>query len=83
MVSRSFQCEQLFSIMNNPKSPVRSRLIDTHLNSVLNVSSTNNMSPKIKKVVAQKICKISQTSKRNYLYEFYLIELINRCVHNI
>lgn len=66
MFSSTYQFEQLFSLMNNNKSPVISRLTDTHLNSVLKVASSNKFSPEIEKLVAEKRCQVSQTSKRNY-----------------
>ncbi|XP_060836290.1 general transcription factor II-I repeat domain-containing protein 2B-like [Rhopalosiphum padi] len=64
MFSSTYQCEQLFSLMNSNKSPVRSRLTDTHLNAVLKVASSNNISPEIEKLVGEKRCKVS--SKNNY-----------------
>ncbi|CAI6350830.1 unnamed protein product [Macrosiphum euphorbiae] len=64
MFSSTYQCEQLFPLMNSNKSPVRSRLTDTHLNAVLKVASSNNMSPEIEKLVGEKRCQIS--SKKNY-----------------
>jgi len=63
MFSSTYQCEQLFSLMNSNKSPVRSRLTDTHLNAVLKVASSNNISPEIEKLVGEKRCQIS--SKKN------------------
>lgn len=65
MFSSTYQCEQIFSLMNSNKSPIRSRLTDTHLNAVLKVASSNKISPDIEKLVAEKRCQISQTSKRN------------------
>ena len=70
MFSSTYQCEQLFSLMNSNKSPVRSRLTDTHLNAVLKVASSNNMSPEIEKLVGAKRCQIS--SKKKLLICFFL-----------
>jgi hypothetical protein len=64
MFSSTYLCEQLFSLMNSNKSSVRSRLTDIHLNSVLKVASSNNISPEIEKLVEEKRCQIS--SKKNY-----------------
>lgn len=47
MFSSTYRCEQLFSLMNNDKPPVRFRLTGTHLNSMLKVASFNTISPKI------------------------------------
>jgi hypothetical protein len=50
--------------MNSNKSLERSRLTDTHLNAVLKVASSNNISPEIEKLVGEKKYQIS--SKKNY-----------------
>jgi len=70
MFSSTYKCEQLFSIMNSKESPVRSRLTDTHLNTVLKVASSNNISLKIEKLVGEKKCQISSKKKFIYLHLF-------------
>lgn len=51
MFSSTYQCEELFSLTSSNKSPVRFRLSDTHLNSVLKVASSNKNSLEIEKLV--------------------------------
>jgi len=52
--------------MNSNKSPVRSRLTEIYLNSVLKVALSNKIFPEIEKLVAEKRCQLAQTLKRNY-----------------
>uniref|UniRef100_A0A2H8TZF9 General transcription factor II-I repeat domain-containing protein 2B n=1 Tax=Melanaphis sacchari TaxID=742174 RepID=A0A2H8TZF9_9HEMI len=48
---------------NSNKSAVRSRLTDTHLNALLKVVSSNNISLKIEKLVGEKTCQILSKTK--------------------
>lgn len=45
MFNRSYQCEQIFLLMNSNKS-VRSKFTDPHLNSVQKTASSNKILPK-------------------------------------
>jgi len=45
VVINTIQCDQPFLSMHRYNSPIRSRLIDIHLNSALKVASYNKFSP--------------------------------------
>ena len=55
-----YQCEQLFSVMNGNKSPVRCCINNDHVGSILKVVSANKISPEIGKIVAEKKCQVSE-----------------------
>ncbi|UYV67452.1 hypothetical protein LAZ67_5000654 [Cordylochernes scorpioides] len=45
MFGSTYRCEQLFSLMKGNKSPIRSRITDVHLGSVLKLITANKNSP--------------------------------------
>ncbi|UYV75177.1 hypothetical protein LAZ67_12002754 [Cordylochernes scorpioides] len=59
MFGSTYRCEQLFSLMKGNKTPVRSRITDVHLWSVLKLITANKISPEVGKMVAEKRCQIS------------------------
>ena len=59
MFGSTYQCEQLFSVMNGNKSPVRSCINNAHVGSILKVVSANKISPEIGKILAEKRCQVS------------------------
>ncbi|XP_045442552.1 general transcription factor II-I repeat domain-containing protein 2-like [Pipistrellus kuhlii] len=59
MFGSTYLCEQLFTVMKGNKSPVRSRISDVHLGSVLKVITANKISPEVGKIVAEKRCQVS------------------------
>ena len=59
MFGSTYRYEQLFSLMQGNKSPIRSRITDGNLGSVLKLISANNFSPEVEKMVAEKKCQIS------------------------
>lgn len=63
MFGSTYLCEQLFSIMKINKTSHRSRLTDEHLQSILRISSTQNLTPNINKLVAKKRCQQSSSDK--------------------
>ena len=54
-----YRCEQVFSLMKGNKSPIRSRITDRHLGSVLKLITANKIAPEVEKMVAEKRCQIS------------------------
>lgn len=59
MFGSTYRCEQLFSVMKGNKSPIRNRINDAHLGSVLKVITANKISPEIGKIIAEKRCQVS------------------------
>ncbi|UYV81898.1 hypothetical protein LAZ67_21000070 [Cordylochernes scorpioides] len=59
MFGSTYRCEQLFSLMKGNKPPIRSRITDVHLGSVLKLITANKISPEVGKMVAEKRCQIS------------------------
>jgi hypothetical protein len=59
MFGSTYRCEQLFSLMKGNKSPIRSRITDSHLGSVLKIITANKIAPGVGKMVAEKRCQIS------------------------
>lgn len=58
----TYLCEQLFSIMNNNKNEKRTSLTNTHLVSILKVSTAQNIKPDIDNLVSKK--RIQASSSR-------------------
>ncbi|UYV60629.1 GTF2IRD2 [Cordylochernes scorpioides] len=50
----TYRCEQLFSHMKGNKSPIRSRITDVHLGSVLKLITANKISPGVGKMSSLK-----------------------------
>ncbi|UYV85149.1 LSM14A, partial [Cordylochernes scorpioides] len=50
MFGSTYRCEQLFSLMKGNKSPIRSRITDVHLGSVLKLITANKISPEVGKM---------------------------------
>jgi hypothetical protein len=63
MFGSTYQCEQLFSIMNGNKSPVRNKLNNIHINSIVKIASAEKFSPDINKLVSEKRCQFSGSNK--------------------
>ena len=59
MHGSTYCCEQLFMIIKGNRSPLRSRITDIHLGSVLKVITANNISPEIDNIVAARRCQVS------------------------
>lgn len=59
MFGSTYRCEQLFTIMKGNKSPIRSRITDIHLGSVLKVITADKIVPEVGKIVAGKRCQVS------------------------
>lgn len=53
-------CEKLFSVMKINKATHWSRLTDAHLQSILRISTTQNLAPNVNELVAKKIFLIFQ-----------------------
>ncbi|UYV60914.1 hypothetical protein LAZ67_1002785 [Cordylochernes scorpioides] len=47
MFGSTYRCEQLFSLMKGNKTPIRSRITDVHLGSVLKLITANKISPEV------------------------------------
>ncbi|UYV75065.1 GTF2IRD2 [Cordylochernes scorpioides] len=71
MFGSTYRCEQLFSLMKGNKSPIRSRITDVHLGSVLKLITANKISPEVGKVVAEKRCQISGRKYKLYFLFSY------------
>ena len=54
----TYLCEQFFSRMNHVKSPVRSLISDSHMESLLR-NATSSIAPDIAKLVREKQCQTS------------------------
>ena len=63
MFGSTYLCEQLFSVMKINKTSHRSRLTDEHLQSILRISITQNLTPNINELVANKRCQTSSSDK--------------------
>ena len=59
MFGSTYRCEQLFSLMKGNKSPIRSRITDSHLGSVLKLITANKIFPEVEKMVKEKRCQKS------------------------
>ena len=63
MFGSTYLCEKLFSVMKTNKTAHRSRLTDEHLQSILRVSTTRDLTPNINQLVAKKRCQTSSSDK--------------------
>ncbi|KAM3599081.1 uncharacterized protein V6R79_007695, partial [Siganus canaliculatus] len=63
MFGSTYLCEQLFSVMKTNKTAHRSRLTDAHLQSILRISTTQNLAPNVNELVAKKRCQASSSDK--------------------
>ena len=63
MFGSTYLCEQLFSVMKINKTSHRSRLTDEHLQSIMRISMTQNITPNINELVAKKRCQTSSSDK--------------------
>ena len=77
MFGSTYCCEQLFTIMKGNKSPLRSRITDIHLGSVLKITTTNNISPEIDNIVDKLICRWQKNVK--FLEEKFIYFLCSYC----
>ena len=59
MFGTTYLCEQLFSIMSLKKNKIRSRLTNQHLNNILKVVSTQNLTPDVEEIIKNKRSQIS------------------------
>ena len=59
----TYLCEQLLSVMKINKTSNRSGLTDQRLQSILRISTTQNLTPIINKLVAKKRCQASSSDK--------------------
>lgn len=59
MFGSTYQREQLFSVINGNRSPVRNCVNNPHVGSILKVVSANKISPEIGKIVSEKRCQVS------------------------
>jgi hypothetical protein len=63
MFGSTYLCEQLFSVMKINKTSHRSRLTDEHLQSIMRISMTQNITPNINELVAKKRRQTSSSDK--------------------
>lgn len=63
MFGSTYLCEKLFSVMKINKTAHRSRLTDEHLQSILRISTTQNLAPNVNKLFAKKRCQASRSDK--------------------
>lgn len=59
MFGTTYLCEQVFSVMSINKTKLRSRLTHKHLNNILKVAATQNVTPDIDALVKAKRCQVS------------------------
>lgn len=63
MFGSTYLCEKLFSVMKTNKTSHRSCLTDEHLQSILRISTTQNLTPNLNELVAKKRCQASSSDK--------------------
>jgi len=63
MFGSTYLCEKLFSVMKTNKTAHRSRLTDEHLQSILRISTTRDLTPYINELVAKIRCQASSSDK--------------------
>lgn len=63
MFGSTYLCEKLFSVMKLNKTVHRSRLTDEHLQSILRISATQDLTPNLNEIVAKKRCRASSSDK--------------------
>ena len=59
MFGTTYLCEQVFSVMSVNKTKLRSRLTHKHLNDILKLAATQNVTPNIDALVKAKRCQVS------------------------
>jgi len=59
MFGTTYLCEQVFSVMSINKTKLRSRLTHKHLNDILKLAATENVTPDIDALVKAKRCQVS------------------------
>lgn len=62
MFGTTYLCEQIFSVMNINKTKMRSRLTNKHLNDILKVTASQDMTPGVDALVQAKRCQVSGTN---------------------
>lgn len=63
MFGSTYLCEQLFSLMKMNKTPLRSRLSDEHLHSILRISSAQSLTPDIDMLASKKRSQVSGSNQ--------------------
>lgn len=59
MFGSTYLCEQLFSTLKNTKTPERSTITDQHLQSILKITTANEIEPNFDDLVNEKRCQVS------------------------
>lgn len=59
MFGTTYLCEQVFSVMSRNKTKLRSRLTHKHLNHILKLAATQDVTPDIDALVKAKRCQVS------------------------
>ena len=59
MFGTTYLCEQVFSVMSINKTKLRSRLLQQHLNDILKLAATQDVTPDIDALVKAKRCQVS------------------------
>ncbi|CAL9692766.1 unnamed protein product [Knipowitschia caucasica] len=62
MFGTTYLCEHIFSVMNINKTKMRSRLTNKHLNDILKVTASQDMTPGVDALVQAKRCQVSGTN---------------------
>lgn len=63
MFGTTYVCEQVFSVMSINKMKLFSRLTQKHLNNILKVAATPDVTPDIDALVKAKRCQVSGSKK--------------------
>ncbi|XP_035500193.1 general transcription factor II-I repeat domain-containing protein 2-like [Scophthalmus maximus] len=63
MFGSTYLCEKLFSVMKMNKTAHRSRLTDGHLQSILRISTAQELTPNLNDLTAKKRCQTSCSDK--------------------
>lgn len=58
MFGTTYLCEQVFSVMSINKTKLRSRLTHKHLNNILKLAATQEVTPNIYALVKAKRCQV-------------------------
>ena len=62
MFGTTYLCELVFSVMSINKTKLRSRLTHKHLNDILKLAATQDLTPDIDALVKEKRCQVSGTN---------------------
>ncbi|UYV78105.1 hypothetical protein LAZ67_16000132 [Cordylochernes scorpioides] len=71
MFGSTYRCELLFSLMKGNKSPIRSRITDVHLGSVLKLITANKISPEFDPVPLIRLAANMESFLEGHLVQVY------------